>query len=130
MNEQDNGSDITPLRNGRRKIKNLNSPSSSSSSSGSPRSSVMERTNGMMLETEQYTVTEKCSQFVDAFNKMIDSYPQRREELLLLKHHLPFHEKLDGMIQQLEELRRYFIINGSSSSEVIKKPINGQSKVS
>lgn len=132
MDEQDCGFDIKP-RNGRRKIKNLLSPRSSSTSS-SPGSLSMDQANCIIMPSnEQDIVSRKCSKFVDAFNKMIASYPQRREELLLLKHHLPFHEKLDGMIQQLEELRRSFVINGSSNSEMSSKkssPINGQAKVS
>lgn len=145
MDEQDtkNGLDssIKP-RNGRRKIKNQyttpSSSSPSSSSSSSPGNISMDQTNVMIPTNEEEFVGLKCSRFIDAFNKMIASYPRRREEILLLKHHLPFHEKLDGMIQQLEELRRYFIINGSSSNsgeqQSIKNntssSINGQGKVS
>lgn len=115
-------------------------PASSSSSSSSIKSNMDRNGNtdrhqndeDTLLYTNASSVIEKCSQFIDAFSKMIPSFtsPQsssNSEELLSLKTHLPIQEKLDEMIRQLEVLRNSFIYTNGKSSNNTNSINNGKS---
>lgn len=116
-------------------IRPASSSSSSSVKSNMDRNGNTDRNQNdedTLLSTNASSIIEKCSQFIDAFSKMIASFtsPQsssNSEELFFLKTHLPIQEKLDEMIRQLEVLRNSFIYSNGKSSDNTNCINNGKS---